>query len=124
MYQITWNNEELHPVTTIREVEELLDLLHERFRNGRPTLVTVERFENGDVLTIRLGSELSMLNYVRGDRNPPYYTSSGDPGAVGTISLQPHGGSWFAMCRTPTDLLLSAMRAVLAMQSTGMMPRS
>ncbi len=37
----------------------------------------MERKDNGDSLSIGLGSDLSVLNYVRGDNNPPYYTSSG-----------------------------------------------
>jgi len=111
LYQITWDNEELHPVTTIGEVEELLDLLQERFRKGRPTLVTVERFENGDCLIIGLGLELSVLNYVRGDKNPPYYTSSGDPGAVGAISFR-FGGElsefWLSQA-VPVSIARAAM---------------
>ncbi|MBK9033462.1 MAG: hypothetical protein IPL61_19720 [Myxococcales bacterium] len=59
------------------EIERLLDHLHERFRASAPTLVTVERADNGDSLSIGLGAEVSVLNYVRGD--PPYSEPASAP---------------------------------------------
>ena len=85
MYRVSCNDYEVH-LATLREVERLLDLFHEDFRS-KPTLVTVERLENDDCLTIGLGSDLSVLNYMRGHKNPPYYTSLGEPSAEGVIGF-------------------------------------
>jgi hypothetical protein len=55
--------------------------------------VTVERVDNGDSLSIGLGANVTVLNYVRGDQNPPYYTSSGGTDADETISFL-FGAEW------------------------------
>lgn len=92
MYTISWNDEHTQ-LESVDAVERLLDHLHELFRNGSPTLVTVELAGNGDSLSIGLGAELSVLNYVRGDRNPPYYTSAGGSDEDALISFK-FGGEW------------------------------
>lgn len=91
MYRISWNNNEEHSESP-QAVERLLDRLHASCRTT-PTLVTVERTDNGDSLSIGLGSDKSVLNYVRGDQNPPYYTSSGGNHRDEAISFL-FGGEW------------------------------
>lgn len=92
MYAISWNNEKMR-AGTIDEVEALLDLLHERFSNDEPTLVTVERASSGDSLSIGLGLDVSVMNYVRGDKNPPYYTTLGGGNVDKFVSFM-FGGEW------------------------------
>src|SRR5262245_15617431 len=76
MYKISWDsNEEL--LDSVDGARQRLDQLHEQYRNREPTLVTVERADSGDTLSIGLGAMLSVLTFVRGDGNPPYYTSAG-----------------------------------------------
>lgn len=92
MYTISWDNHQ-ERVDSIEGVERLLDHLHECFSKAGPTLVTVERANGGDSLTIGLGAEFSVLNFVRGNKNPPYFSSSGGNGADETISFL-FGGQW------------------------------
>lgn len=68
-------------------METLLDSLHERFRvSSTPTLVVVQ-LDNGDSLSIGLGLEMSVLDHVKADNDPPYYTSLGTSGNEGEISF-------------------------------------
>src|SRR5690242_9463626 len=86
MYKIYWDND--HALSdSVDSVERLLDRLHEYYRARDPTLVTVERAGNGDSLSIGLEANITVLNCVRGDQNPPYYTSSGGTDADETISF-------------------------------------
>lgn len=68
-------------------MDRRLDQLHDQYRRSEPTLVTVARADNGDTLSIGLGATLSVLNFVRGDKNPPYYTSGGGANLDEVISF-------------------------------------
>jgi len=92
MHHISWNDREARE-DTIDGVNRLLDGLHDEFRRGDPTLVTVARGAGGDSLSIGLGNERSVLNYVRGDGNPPYYTSAGGDDTDEMLSFR-FGGEW------------------------------
>lgn len=92
MHTISWDAHEEH-VDSLDAVERRLDQLQEKFRSGEPTLVTVVRANTGDSLSIGLGAELSVLNFVRGDKNPPYFTSAGTTNADGAISFR-FGDEW------------------------------
>lgn len=76
-FRVTWEHEEVELYST-GEVESLLDRLHEEFRAGQGTLVVVELSDTEDSLAIGLGRDLSVLNYVRGSKDPPYFTSTSD----------------------------------------------
>ena len=75
MFTILWDDDH-EQVDSVSGVERVLDRLHQRYRSGDPTLVTVERNDGGS-LSIGLGADVSVLTYVRSDKNPPYYVSSG-----------------------------------------------
>jgi immunity protein Imm1 of predicted polymorphic toxin system len=92
MYTISWDSHE-ERVDSVDDVDRRLEQLHEQYRNGEPTLVTVERADRGDSLSIGLGARLSVLNFVRGDKNPPYYTSAGGRDVDEAISFM-FGGEW------------------------------
>lgn len=92
MYTISWNAHEEH-FDSAEGVDRKLDQLHEQFRIAEPTLVTVERADSGDSLSIGLGASLSVLNFVRGDKNPPYYRSAGGRDVDEVISFV-FGGEW------------------------------
>lgn len=92
MYTITWDDKQ-EQMDSVQAVENLLDRLQEYFRSRAPTLVTVERSDNGDSLSIGLGGNMSVLNYIRGDKSPPYYTSSGGHNTDEAISFL-FGGEW------------------------------
>lgn len=85
MFKICWNNQEA-PLHSLQAVEELLDQLELEFIASKPTLVTVE-LEDGDSLSIGLGKELSVLNFVAANNDPPYFTSAGNLQLDGVISF-------------------------------------
>lgn len=69
------------------EVEVNLDRLQEVVTPETAQLVTVERTREGTALSIGLGRNLSVLNFIGRDGNPPYFTSSGGSGAQGSITF-------------------------------------
>lgn len=87
MFIVTWSEQE-RPVESVVGVDLLLDELHLLFRGTEPTLVSIELIGIGDSLSVGLGCDLSVLNYVRGDQNPPYYTSVGELDADEVISFR------------------------------------
>lgn len=50
-------------------------------------MVTVERSNSGDSLSIGLGRSAAVLSYVRGDKEPPYHISVGGSELTGVISF-------------------------------------
>ena len=76
MFTVAWDQHERH-LLSIHDVERLLDELHVDFSRTDPTLVTVELSESGASLAIGLGRERSVLNYISGSKDPPYFTSRG-----------------------------------------------
>lgn len=121
MYTISWDNNQ-EQASLIDDVDRLLDRLHEQHRNSGPTLVTVERADNGDSLSIGLGAELSVLNYVRGDKNPPYYTSSGGDDTEDVISFM-FGGEWSEYPRRAAVPISVARAAMMRFCETGELSR-
>ena len=92
MIKITWNDHE-DQVGSIDELDRALDDIHTRLRCAEPELVTVER-PNGDSLSIGLGREdISVMNYVGVDQDPPYFTSSGGSDVDEAIAFR-FGGEW------------------------------
>lgn len=76
---VKWGkSESTSVVESIEELEALLDRLHLDAAKGEPILVTVERVQDGDSLTIGVGREMSVLNFVSSDGDPPYFISRGD----------------------------------------------
>ena len=86
MFTVHWHDQE-EQIESLQDVERLLDSIHERFRaSGTPTLVVVQ-LEYGDSLSIGLGQEMSVLDYVKADNKPPYYASRGTNSEEGEISF-------------------------------------
>jgi hypothetical protein len=84
MYIVSWDQHEQR-LSTAKDVDELLDKIHLDPGSRRPTLVTVTLEGSDDSLAIGLGRDRSVLNYVSGSKNPPYFTSMGDLTAEGSI---------------------------------------
>ena len=74
---VTWEEDEEQRVSSLEDLDRLLDVLADRFR-GTPTVASVERVADGDSLAICLGEDSSLLNFVAGSGDPPYYSSMGD----------------------------------------------
>lgn len=63
---------------TLEELEAILSDLQSVAARDKPLLVCVERSPGKDSLSIGLGRAVSVLNFVAGSGDPPYYTSRGD----------------------------------------------
>lgn len=87
MFTVTWTNNEVQ-LMSIQELNDLLDALETQFNVLEPTLVAVELDRDGSSLAIGLGGDLSVLNYIDGSGNPPYFTSVGREQAEETLSFQ------------------------------------
>ncbi len=59
-------------------VNQLLDVLHAQCEAQERQLVAVQRGDSGDSLSIGLGAGVSVLSFIRGDNEPPYYLSVGN----------------------------------------------
>jgi len=111
VFTIGWNQHE-QQAASIQEVDRVLDELHANFACEDPQLVTVELNETGDSLAIGLGRDRSVLNYVPGSKNPPYFTSTGEFEMDEPISFR-FGGEWseFPLRNSiPTPIARQAMR--------------
>jgi hypothetical protein len=74
MYKVIWNEASLTIQTADLVISWLLSLHQETLGNS-PILVTVEAGEKADSLSIGIGADLSVLSYVAGNGDPPYYIS-------------------------------------------------
>ena len=101
MYTIEWSENtaataprlQTTTAATVQEVDELIDRLHGEFLGRDPVLVTVTLDHTGDSLAIGLGAARSILNYVSGSRDPPYFTSVGELRSNELVSFV-FGGEW------------------------------
>lgn len=71
-HQIQWGGSET--VTTVEQLDALLDQLHAQALDTRPMLVLIEG--PAGELTIGLGYPESVLSFVLPDGDPPYLVSS------------------------------------------------
>jgi hypothetical protein len=112
MWNIRWQARGRKKVTRSADVERLLQDLHHRFlKKATPVLVTIETPRNKDSLAIGVGAKESILNYVPGSGEPPYFSSVGDPSAEGTIAFA-FMGDWTELpmkTAIPFDLALKGV---------------
>ncbi len=74
MWKIQWNGDSEAEVASIAELDALLDQIHS---TGCAVMAVVESPANGDSLAIGLGRTVSVLNFVPGTGDPPYFSSVG-----------------------------------------------
>lgn len=117
MFTVEWNDH-TYQTTFIDEVERILDELHAEFASKDPQLVTVELSETGDSLAIGLGRNRSVLNYVSGSKDPPYFTSVGEVDADEPISFR-FGGEWSEFPMKHSVPITSARLALRHFCTTG-----
>jgi hypothetical protein len=111
MFTIEWSQHQ-QKAASIQDVERILDKLHADFAREDPQLVTVELNETGESLAIGLGRDRSVLNYMSGNKNPPYFTSIGELEADASIEFQ-FGGEWSEFpirSSVPVSIARQAMR--------------
>lgn len=61
---------------SIGELDSILDQLNKEFAQKRPSLVEIE-IKSGDILSIGLGLNKSLLSFVSASGDPPYFISKG-----------------------------------------------
>lgn len=105
MWHAQWKASGEKRVRSVPELDALLDMLHGKSRE-RPILVDVTS-DDGNTLTIGVGSELSVLSYVPANGDPPYLSSIGNPNDEGVVVFG-YMGEWTEI---PTRNLVPAMLA-------------
>lgn len=87
MWKIQWNGDGEQCVRTVQQLDDLLDRLHAEYEGGVPVLVVIESPMNGDSLAVAVGSSISVVSFVSGSGDPPYFTSLGAHSDEGTIEF-------------------------------------
>jgi hypothetical protein len=77
MFKARWAERPEVVFGTVEELDRLLDQLQQE-NIPSPVLVTLELPSSGDSLSIGLGRAESVLNFVSGSGNPPYWSSVGE----------------------------------------------
>lgn len=81
---LSWAENESAPVTSVAELDERLNELDRQARASQPLIAGLER-PDGAALSIGLGRDCSVLNYMTSP-DPPYFTShDAEADADGTI---------------------------------------
>jgi hypothetical protein len=78
MWKVQWSADGQREISSLSELDSLLDELHAKYQGDRAIIVTIEAPGDGGTLAIGVGRELSVLNYVPASGNPPYLSSVGD----------------------------------------------
>lgn len=109
MYRIQWGVGNEAKVSTIQDLDLALDEIH---CGHQPVMAVVESLKSGNSLAIGLGLNHSVLNFVSGSGDPPYFTSLGSTTGKETIEFNFMGAnSEFSIKNAiPIDKSRSAMR--------------
>ena len=111
MYRMTWENQSVS-VATCEQVEQLLDRLEEGLAGEIAILVLIENESTHDTLKVGVGGSQSVLDYVPGSLEPPYYASLGDSEARGSLIFRFEGEATEIPAKNavPRDLAREAVR--------------
>jgi hypothetical protein len=74
---VGWERNEI-VVGSVQELDALLDRLTEEAEAADQPLIVVLGLEDGSTLSIGVGRPYSVLDYVDGSHDPPYFVSRGD----------------------------------------------
>lgn len=112
--RLTWSEHDSVPVRSVKDLDREIDRLTSESARSRPIMVDLE-LDSGDDLAMGIGQPLSVLNFINASKDPPYFTSVGDPFAEGLIVFYYYGDwSEFPMRNAvPVDLARRAMRHFL-----------
>lgn len=92
MWRVQWAEDKTRETLTIQELDALLAELARGRAGQRGMLVNIES-PNGDVLTVGVGGDVSVVSYMRQNGKPPYVTTVGDPEAEGIVVFD-YLGQW------------------------------
>lgn len=76
MINVGWGESGEARVSSVTELDILLDRLSSEYRGEQAVLVELT-LPSGDALSVGLGHERSVLSFVPGDGLPPYFVSRG-----------------------------------------------
>lgn len=74
MIQLWWGVAE-RKFDSIVDLDQALDQLHEEHLAKDGIIIEIRVFPSGNCLSIGLGRETTVLNFVQTDRQPPYFIS-------------------------------------------------
>lgn len=77
MARLVWGTSGQAGVSSVEDLDRLLDRLTRDAKNTEPFIVELVA-DDGSTLSIGLGRELSVVNYVSASLDPPYLQSVGD----------------------------------------------
>jgi hypothetical protein len=119
---ISWAENENAAASSVDELDEQLDALDARAREGEPFVAELVH-PNGAVLSIGLGRDRSVLNHSASP-DPPYYTShdpESDEDGVVVFYFYGHWSEYSADAAVPMDEAREAARRFFR---TGQRPES
>jgi hypothetical protein len=119
IHRVEWGEDGRAEVGSIEELDRLLDGLAASVLE-KPLMAELIA-ENGDSLAAGLGRDESVLSWINGDQNPPYYASKGDSGAGGMIVFF-YRGDWSEFPRWSAIPVARAREAMRRFFTTGQMP--
>lgn len=107
-------------------VKAFIEKLHGQY-GGNPIMADIylSDDESGASLSIGLGhpGRFSLLTWVGADKDPPYYSSCGDPNAEGTVEFS-YMTDWSEFPMWMVIDLASALQAVHEFCETGKLPET
>jgi hypothetical protein len=119
---LSWAEDESVPVHSVQELDERLDELDRRARDDLPLVAGIERAD-GKALSIGLGRDRSVLNYMS-SLDPPYFTShdeNADEGGTIVFYYYGHESEFPADAAVPME---DAREAVRRFFETGERPEN
>jgi hypothetical protein len=75
--RLVWNENGSAEIMSVAELDALLDDLASRAEKGDPFMVELSA-ENGDLMSLGLGQDMSVLSYTPASLDPPYLASVGE----------------------------------------------
>lgn len=112
MLKVQWGPASELQVDSVEQLDVLLDQLDSEHHADEAILVVVESDDSGNTLTIGVGRNLSVLSFVPGSGDPPYYSSVGDEESEELVTFRYMGESTEFPLRKciPRELAREAVR--------------
>jgi len=120
---VRWAEDRCSTVSSICELDELIDSLSGQIDTDLPLLVEVEAVSTGNSLAIGIGRDVSVLNFVSRSGDPPCFTSVGDPDADGTVVFF-YIGAWSEFRMRSVIPWAQARSALRRFAETGRLPKN
>ena len=120
MVRVAWEGK-VERASSIEDLERLLDRIAADYPGDSAVLATLTRDDTGDSLKIGLGRPLSVLEFMSGSLEPPYFASVGTVQDDGS-EVYHYDGEWTEIPRRNLIPLVEARRAARRFFLTGERP--